>query len=117
MIEWMQSAYELFLTVMDTLPAEWRVACTGIVACLLLTQYAKRYLPSSWTPKERSLASEITGFAIGAFIVHTFDPSPQWDRTLHAVIVGMTGPLVYRILIAVTSRRWPFISEALSKDP
>lgn len=114
MIDFLRQAYDLFLNVLRTLPEEWRAGWTGVVCCLLLTQYIKRYLPPTWTPRERSLAAELVGFAIGFVVVMLYDPTP--DRALHATITGFAGPLIFRVVMAITSRRWPDITVALSQD-
>jgi hypothetical protein len=113
-IDFLTNCYALFLHVLETLPPDWRALFAAILTSLMATQWLKYYLPDSWHAKERSLGAELIGLACGATIVMAYDPTQ--NRILHAVIAGLAGPLMYRIAIALTARRWPEVAASLSQD-
>lgn len=107
MIELLNAAWALVLTVVSSLSAHWQDALICLAASLGATQVLKPYL------RQRGVV-QLTAFAIAAGPMAWLHPDKP--GLLIAFTIGALSPAVYKTAMFFIWRRWPTLGQALSSD-
>lgn len=115
MIELLTGAWDAFLHVVQTSPAELWPLLLALVGSITLTQVAKRLaIPATWSDLRKARASQlvavVTGFAISAIVM------PTRAVLVAGFIIGAMSPFVYFVGVRVIGMKWPATREWLSNS-
>lgn len=111
-----------FDSLQQILEVAWFALIAGLLIQMAATQWLKMYLPVKWSDRRRASATNLMAFVSGA--IPTASILYELDIDLHimthtlalwlAVLIGFTGPLIYKIVVALVYKYRPDIAVIMS---